>query len=250
MCIVFSGLILVEYTYINAFEFTQVSAVVLVTLCFLVDMILNVLAFGIKATFKDLEFVLEAILQVTTYGLVIYFFIRTIDNKDEAKVIDIMTLLLISRNLRLINYMLELKDFRMIVATFKKFSSPFASMMLTLYCIMMIYAVLGIYFFNGTVDRISMLKSTSDYMYMMMNFNDFFCAMLTLFQISVENNWNDTTAMYTDILEANWPRVYFVSYWIITVLIMLNIIISFVLEIYTTVGDQIMDKHLKLMYAK
>ena len=95
-----------------------------------------------------------------------------------------------------------------------------------------------------------MLESDTDYMYMMMNFNDFWCAMLTLFHISVENNWNETTAIYTDIMESNWPRVYFVSYWIITVLMALNIIISFVLEIYTTVGDTIMIKHLKIMYSK
>ena len=95
-----------------------------------------------------------------------------------------------------------------------------------------------------------MLESDTDYMYMMMNFNDFWCAMLTLFHISVENNWNETTAIYTDIMGSNWPRVYFVSYWIITVLMALNIIISFVLEIYTTVGDTIMIKHLKIMYSK
>ena len=80
-----------------------------------------------------------------------------------------MTLGLIVRNIRILNYMLELKDFRMIVETFKKFSSPFAAMMLTLYCIMFIFAVIGIYFFNGTITRLSMLESDTDYMYMMMN---------------------------------------------------------------------------------
>merc|ERR1719232_1849945 len=102
--------------------------------------------------------------------------------------------MLIVRNIRLLNYMLELREFRVLVTTFKNFSSPFASMMLTLYCVMFIYAAIGIYFFTGMVDRTSMLKSGTDYMYMMMNFNDFYSAMLTLFQISVENNWNDTVA--------------------------------------------------------
>ena len=186
------------------------------------------------------------------WALPIIFVIETLKNKLglQEKIINTMTLGLIVRNIRILNYMLELKDFRMIVETFKKFSSPFAAMMLTLYCIMFIFAVIGIYFFNGTITRLSMLESDTDYMYMMMNFNDFWCAMLTLFHISVENNWNETTAMYVDILGSNWPRVYFIAYWIITVLIMLNIVISFVLEIYDTVGDEILSSHLKLSYTK
>ena len=210
------------------------------------------IAFGVKCTLKDTEFAIEAILQVCGWMLSLFFLIETLNDKLalQEKLIDGMTLGLIIRNIRILNYMLELKDFRMIVETFKKFSSPFASMMLTLYVIMFIYAIIGQICFNGVVTRITMLESDTDYMYMMMNFNDFWCAMLTLFHISVENNWNETTAIYTDIMGSNWPRVYFVSYWVITVLMALNIIISFVLEIYTTVGDTIMIKHLKIMYSK
>ena len=100
------------------------------------------------------------------------------------------------------------------------------------------------------VTRTTMLQSSSDYMYMMMNFNDFWAALLTLFQISVQNNWNNTTDIYTDISGSNWPRVYFVSYWVFSCMIVLNIVISFVLEIYSTVGDDIIADNLKLQYAK
>ena len=61
--------------------------------------------------------------------------------------------MLIIRNIRILNYMHELKDFKMIVATFKKFSTPFASMMLTLYTVMFVFAVIGIYAFNGKISR-------------------------------------------------------------------------------------------------
>ena len=96
----------------------------------------------------------------------------------------------------------------------------------------------------------ALISADVDYMYIMMSFNDYYAAMVTLFQISVENNWDSTTDMYTDIIGNNWPRVYFVSYWAVTVLIMLNIIVSFVLEIYTTVGETIETQHVKLTYAK
>ena len=45
----------------------------------------------------------------------------------------------------------------MIVTTFKNFAGPFSSMALTLYMFMQIYAVIGIYFFNGMVTRTTML---------------------------------------------------------------------------------------------
>ena len=47
--------------------------------------------------------------------------------------------------------------------------------------------------------------------------------------------------MFVDAMGSNWPRVYFVSYWLLTTMILLNIIISFVLEIYTTVGEDIQN---------
>ena len=68
-----------------------------------------------------------------------------------------MIVVLIFRSLRAINYMLEFRDFQMIMTTFKNFAGPFSSMALTLYMFMQIYAVIGIYFFNGMVTRTTML---------------------------------------------------------------------------------------------
>jgi len=56
--------------------------------------------------------------------------------------------------------------------------------------------------------------------------------------------------MFTDVIGNNWPRVYFISYWVIVNLVVLNIVISFVLEIYDTVGEDIAKAHVKLEYAK
>ena len=79
--------------------------------------------------------------------------------------------------------MYELKDFKMIVATFMRFSAPFASMMLTLYTVMFFFAVLGLFWFNGhiTESAVSQMAADVDYMYVLMSFNDFYAAMVTLF---------------------------------------------------------------------
>ena len=69
-------------------------------------------------------------------------------------------------------------------------------------------------------------------LYYLMNFNDFGASFVTLFHIMIVNNWFVTCDMFSDIVGNNWPRVYFISFWVFTVLIMLNLVISFVLEIY------------------
>ena len=80
-------------------------------------------------------------------------------------------------------------------------------------------------------------------MYYLMNFNDFLASMITLFHILVINNWNQTTDMYCYVLKSDWPRVFFGAFWVLTVLIMLNIVISFVLETYSTTSEAVEQAH-------
>ena len=72
-----------------------------------------------------------------------------------------------------------------------------------------------------------------------MNFNDFPASLVTLFHIMVVNNWFVTCNMFCIVTGTIWPRLFFVLFWVLTVLIMLNIVIAFVLEIYNSVSDEI-----------
>jgi len=56
--------------------------------------------------------------------------------------------------------------------------------------------------------------------------------------------------MYCVILGSSWPRVYFTTFWILCTLIMLNIVISFVLEIYGSIGDEIKNHESKHKLAR
>ena len=63
----------------------------------------------------------------------------------------------------------------------------------------------------------------------------------------VVNNWYITVQMYTDIIgDTWWPRIYFVCFWIGMVLIQLNILIAIVLEIYSSVADDLRIKNHQL----
>lgn len=57
--------------------------------------------------------------------------------------------------------------------------------------------------------------------------------MVTLFHFMVVNNWWVTIDMYGNIVHAHtYPMLFFVSFWCFVVLILLNVLIALILEIY------------------
>ena len=59
----------------------------------------------------------------------------------------------------------------------------------------------------------------------------------------VVNNWFVTVNMYSSVTgNALWVRFFFVTIWIVIVLIQMNILIAIVLEIYGSVTDQVKEK--------
>ena len=148
------------------------------------------------------------------------------------------------RYLRLLTYVAELTHFKKIVETFKRFSTPFGHLLATMYTVMFFYIVVGMLLYSGKINTESVVYTQIEapYMYYLMNFNDFYASMMTLFHVIVINNWNNTTEMYCIVMGNNLPRIYFMSYWILAVLCSFNLVISFVLEIYSAVGEEVDER--------
>ena len=72
-----------------------------------------------------------------------------------------------------------------------------------------------------------------------MIFNDFGAGLVTLFHIMIVNNWWVTCDMYCYVFGSGWPILFFVSFWMLTVLIMLNLVIAFILDIYGNVSSEV-----------
>lgn len=72
----------------------------------------------------------------------------------------------------------------------------------------------------------------------MMNFNDLAASFVTLFHIMIVNNWFLTCDMFTIVTGSILPRIYFVCFWCIVVLVILNLIISLMIEIYSSVAAE------------
>ena len=129
---------------------------------------------------------------------------------------------------------------------------PFLTIMFSLYSVMFFFAVIGEFFFSGliTISSVKNADIEASKMYFLINFNDLYASMITLFHILVVNNWNETTEMYCVVGQSTWPRMYFTTFWIICTLIMLNIVVSFVLEIYGSIGDEMEIEERKKKLAR
>ena len=82
-----------------------------------------------------------------------------------------------------------------------------------------------------------------------MNFNDFGASLVTLFAQMVVNNWYNTCDLMMYVTNARWPALFFVSFWIIQVNVMLNLVIAFVMEIYNSVNEDIAREYSRREYV-
>ena len=145
-------------------------------------------------------------------------------------------------NLRLMKFLTEIENFRLIYETAHHISGPILSKFLFIYLVYYMYAQLGQIFFVGSVTQAVLERQspgTPDFYYLM-NFNDYGSSIITLFHQMIVNNWFVTVNMFVDIL--GYPvgiRCYFVTFWLTTVLVQLNIVISIILEIYGSVTDKV-----------
>jgi hypothetical protein len=150
-------------------------------------------------------------------------------------VVKLLEAIIIIRVLRLAVYLDEIKNFRIIMETMKSLLTPFWSMISVMFSIFYIYAVLGIKLFGGKVDfdneAIRNNDSTPD-IWALNNFNDFPNSYLVLFELTIVNNWQVTAEMYETILETKWILLYFVSFYFIGVLVGMNVLVCFAIDIY------------------
>jgi len=72
--------------------------------------------------------------------------------------------------------------------------------------------------------------------YFLMNFNDLMMSIVTIFALIVVNNWYLIVAMCVDVMGGNTMyRIYFLIFYYFGVIIGLNIIMAFSIDMYAAV---------------
>ena len=162
-----------------------------------------------------------------------------------------MTIYLL-RMVRILDFITEIQQFNIILNTFSKLTIPFLSMTANLYTIFYTYGFIGQLIWGGKVQVMSAQQEDASIpdLYYLMNFNDFGSSMLTLFHIMIVNNWYFTCNMYIDISKNLVPQFFFISFWVFTVLIIFNLVISNVIEIYDSVEESVKLRFRKNCQAK
>ncbi|XP_030929792.1 two pore calcium channel protein 1A-like isoform X6 [Quercus lobata] len=143
--------------------------------------------------------------------------------------------LLLTRMLRLIRLLMYIKRYRAYIATFITLIPSLMPYLGTIFCVLCIYCSLGVQIFGGLVNAgNASLDGTdlSDDDYLLFNFNDYPNGMVTLFNLLVMGNWQVWMQSYKELTGTAWSLTYFVSFYLITVLLLLNLIVAFVLEAF------------------
>ena len=159
-----------------------------------------------------------------------------------------------TRLLRLAVYLQEIHTFKIIIESIINLLSPFWSILSVLFSIFFIYALIGLRIWGGIVslenEEIRNNDSTPDN-WALNNFNDFNSAFITLFGLMVVNNWMITAEMYVNISNTKLVLFYFVTFYILAVLVGLNIIVCFAIDMYASIKrlDQEQKGHEDKLYT-
>ncbi|KAJ0561103.1 putative Two pore calcium channel protein 1, plant [Helianthus annuus] len=169
--------------------------------------------------------------------------------------------LLIARMLRLIRLLMRYQTYRTFVATFLTLIPSLMPYLGTVFWVMCIYCTLGIQIFGGLVnagnpdlpatdladndeyDNLANCYKDRSYIaccsvdltiisYLLFNFNDYPNGMVTLFNLLVMGNWQVWMQDYATLTGTSWTYAYFISFYLITILLLLNLVVAFVLEAF------------------
>ena len=93
------------------------------------------------------------------------------------------------------------------------------------------YAQLGVTLFGGRLSSERWAQEHPDAPpdYYLCNFNDFGSALVTLFELLVVNNWHVVMQDVVDVT-SDWARVYFISWYLLAVVILTNLIVAHILD--------------------
>jgi len=197
-------------------------------------------------TFYIVVFGIEAVLKITAYGwkqyiksawnkfdffIVIVGFVSLLDISNGAS-INVLRLFRIGRVLRLIN---KAKTLRTLFLTLMLSIPSLWNIGLLLIVVFFVYSVIGMHLF-GTSDDTDNWEQMDD----KANFQNFGRAISTLFRVSSGDGWSDVYDRYIgDVADKTAVILYFVSFFLLGALVMVNLFIAVILDSFNSEKEAI-----------
>ncbi|XP_061083949.1 two pore channel protein 2-like [Conger conger] len=216
---------------------------------YLLEMVLKIFAFGWRGYLSYRSNVFDGLLTVLLLVLQISIFATyrlpypqwnpaTQGLLSLWEMARLVNMLIVFRFLRIIP---EIKLMALVASTLVdlvKNLRAFAGILLVVYYV---FAVLGIWLFQGAITVPSTMRNSSgsnftagcgsyeQLGYWPNNFDDFASSLVLLYNIMVVNNWQvfmDAYSRYT----SEWSKVYFVSWWLTSSVMWVNLFVALILE--------------------
>ncbi|KAJ8285599.1 hypothetical protein GJAV_G00028690 [Gymnothorax javanicus] len=154
--------------------------------------------------------------------------------------------IVVLRPLQLLRLFKIKQRYRNVLDTMFELFPRMASLGLTLIIFYYSFAIVGMEFFAGVVypnccntstvadyyrqRNSSVSNQTLEGYYYLNNFNNILCSFVTLFELTVVNNWYITMEGITS-QTTHWSRLYFMTFYIVTMVVM-TIIVAFILDAF------------------
>lgn len=205
---------------------------------FLGEMIFFISVWGPLVCWKTkMHIKLEAIYQIVNIVLFIRFVSGHFKVEQEFRFLEIIIMI---RALKILNIMNELTQFRLITKTFEALIQPFVTLLLCQFLIFYVFAQVGDRIFGGKVYNNDIRILGQDFVpdnFVLMNMNDLTASFMTLFALMVVNNWQYTTGLYTLVMESNYYRWYSILFFFFCVVLVLNIVVAFTIDMYDNIAN-------------
>eukprot|EP01118_Nematostelium_gracile_P013714 TRINITY_DN5210_c0_g1_i1.p1 TRINITY_DN5210_c0_g1~~TRINITY_DN5210_c0_g1_i1.p1 ORF type:complete len:194 (-),score=20.37 TRINITY_DN5210_c0_g1_i1:77-658(-) len=118
------------------------------------------------------------------------------------------------------------KRLRVFVQTISHLLPAFACFGLIQLSVFYFYSILGMeVFYNRSANPIVPT-------YSIINFNTFPNSMVALYCLMTVNNWNSFMDGAVITTGSKWTRLYYMSFYLVTVVIILNVIVAFIIETF------------------
>lgn len=196
----------------------------------------------------------ETLCQILNLFAIGFFILELIGDVTYLKVIKYFEAIIFLRMMKCLPLIYEVDVMRVIIETLRNLMTPLSGLFIIVVCIFYMFAIIGMFLFGGKImlDSPQILNNPDVPMdFVLMNFNDILSSFCTEFALVVVNNWYVAVNANIAVAGSNWYSLYFLVFYYFGVLVGVNILVSFAIDMYTAVSrlDQIKTSNERFLLA-
>ena len=224
-----------HYGTTKEFIYAWIYIEMFISWLFLFEMVFICYGFGFLHALKRRNHLkIEILFQIVSNVVFLMFLI----SRRTNMVIRTLEIIIILRSLRLLKLFNEVRQWKIIMRTIAALLKPFSTLLMVTFTLFLIFSIIGERFFGGLANYNSKEilgdQSVPDN-YVNMNFNDLYSSFMTLFALMVVNNWFVIVNVFEVSTGSVWVRLYFLTFYFLSVIVVINIVVAFAIDMYSSV---------------